>query len=123
MPEHDSKDEEMDFTPGKPPRDWREDLGRKFPPPPFPVAGVFPQSNVVPPPVRLHPSTYEYLRPSEEQLELMSRLRQAARTFSEVLENLLPDGPDKTFVLRAHRANAMWANVAITRLADGTPRP
>jgi hypothetical protein len=35
---------------------------------------------------------------------------------------LLPDGPDKTFVIRAHRSNAMWANVAITRLPDGTPR-
>jgi hypothetical protein len=38
------------------------------------------------------------------------------------LEALLPDGPDKTFVIRAHRSNAMWANVAITRLPDGTPR-
>ena len=38
------------------------------------------------------------------------------------LEALLPDGPDKTFVIRNHRSNAMWANVAITRLPDGTPR-
>jgi len=45
----------------------------------------------------LHSSTYEYLKP-------------------------LPDGPDKTFIIRAHRANAMWSNVAITRQADGSPR-
>jgi hypothetical protein len=41
----------------------------------------------------------------------------------DVLDQMLPEGPDKTFVMRAHRSNTMWANVAITRLPDGTPRP
>ena len=108
-PYFDQKYGELDYTP-KPMN-------------PCPPAEQGPAVNAVPKPTRLHPSTYEYLRPSDEQMELMSRLRQAARTFSEVLENLLPEGPDKTFILRAHRANAMWANVAITRRADGTPRP
>ena len=71
----------------------------------------------------LHPSTYECLRPSEEQVFVMSLLRTAARQYSDMLEEFLPDGPDKTFILRAHRANAMWANVAVTRHADGAPRP
>lgn len=70
----------------------------------------------------LHPSTFEYLKPTEKQIEWMSLLRQAAKTYAEILETSLPDGPDKTFILRAHRANAMWANVAVTRHADGTPR-
>lgn len=70
----------------------------------------------------LHPSTYEYLKPTEAQITNMSAVREAARIYSDVLERLLPDGPDKTFVIRNHRSNAMWCNVAITRLPDGTPR-
>lgn len=70
----------------------------------------------------MHPSTYEYLKPTEDQIERMARVRAAAKMFNDVLDAELPDGPDKTFTIRAHRSNAMWANVAITRLPDGTPR-
>ena len=70
----------------------------------------------------LHPSTYEYLKPSNEQIECMACVRKAAKAYNDVLEAELPDGPDKTFVIRNHRSNAMWANVSITRLPDGTPR-
>lgn len=52
----------------------------------------------------------------------MARVRAAAKAYCDVLEAELPDGPDKTFTIRAHRSNAMWANVAITRQADGSPR-
>lgn len=71
----------------------------------------------------MHPSTYEYLKPSIEMVEQMARVRAAAKAYNDVLETELPDGPDKTFVIRNHRSNAMWANVAITRQPDGTPRP
>jgi hypothetical protein len=70
----------------------------------------------------MHSSTYEYLKPTDAQLETMSRVRQAAKVFGDVLQKELPEGPDKTFAIRNHRSNAMWANVAITRLPDGTPR-
>lgn len=70
----------------------------------------------------LHPSTFEYLQPTERQIKVMRDLRVAAKQYCDLLEDLLPDSPDKTFIIRAHRANAMWANVAITRLPDGTPR-
>lgn len=70
----------------------------------------------------MHSSTFEYLKPTDAQIEQMARVRQAAADYFAVLEAELPDGPDKTFVIRAHRSNAMWANVAITRLPDGTPR-
>ena len=70
----------------------------------------------------LHSSTYEFLKPTEAQIAKMAQVRTAARVYSEVLDILLPDGPDKTFILRAHRSNAMWANVAITRHPDGSPR-
>ena len=70
----------------------------------------------------LHQSTFEYLKPTEEQLGQMVQVRLAAKLYAEALDRLLPEGPDKTFILRAHRSNAMWANVAITRHPDGTPR-
>jgi hypothetical protein len=70
----------------------------------------------------LHPSTFEYLKPTDKQLEQMERLRAAARSYSELLESVLPDGSDKTYILRAHRSNAMWCMVAVTRHSDGTPR-
>ena len=70
----------------------------------------------------LHESTFEYLKPTDEQVARMAIVRAAAKTYAEILDHNLPDGPDKTFVLRAHRSNAMWVNVAITRLPDGTPR-
>lgn len=70
----------------------------------------------------MHSSTYEYLKPTDDQIQVMSRIREAAKTYGEILEKELPDGSDKTFVIRNHRTNAMWANVAVTRCADGTPR-
>ena len=70
----------------------------------------------------MHPSTFEYLEPTDEQIEKMAIVRYAAAEYSRILDETLPDGSDKTFVLRAHRSNAMWANVAITRYPDGTPR-
>jgi hypothetical protein len=70
----------------------------------------------------LHASTYEYLKPTDLQVADMVKVRAAAKAYNDVLDEVLPDGPDKTFVIRAHRSNAMWANVAITRLPDGTPR-
>lgn len=70
----------------------------------------------------MHPSTYEYLKPTDAQLESMSKVRAAAKAYNDVLEAELPDGPDKTFVICNHRSNAMWANVAITRQPDGAPR-
>lgn len=70
----------------------------------------------------MHESTYEYLKPTDEQMALMAKIREAAAVYGKALEEFLPEGPDKTFVIRGHRSNAMWANVAITRLPDGTPR-
>ena len=70
----------------------------------------------------MHASTFEYLKPTDEQIEQMRLVREAARFFADLLEKNLPDGPDKTWVIRNHRTTAMWANVAITRQPDGSPR-
>lgn len=70
----------------------------------------------------LDETTFGYLQPTDEQLETMKKCRIAAHTFATHLDELLPDGPDKTYVLRALRTVAMWANIAVTRQADGSPR-
>lgn len=70
----------------------------------------------------MHNSTFEYLKPTEDQLSAMSKVRQAAGIFGDILEASIPDGPDKTYLLRKFREVAMWTNIAITRQPDGAPR-
>jgi hypothetical protein len=70
----------------------------------------------------MNPETYQYVKPTDSQLASMQRLRDAADAYSQMLETELPDGPDKTFCIRNHRTTSMWANVAITRQPDGSPR-
>jgi hypothetical protein len=70
----------------------------------------------------LHPTTFEYLKPTEAQLSTMSATRTIFADAALKLGELLPDGPDKTYVLRQFRDCAMWANIAIIRNPDGTPR-
>lgn len=70
----------------------------------------------------MHISTHEYLKPTDDQIAKMNVVRLAAFDYSCVLESHIPDGPDKTYLIRKLREVAMWANVAITRLPDGTPR-
>lgn len=70
----------------------------------------------------LHSGTFDYLQPTDEQTATMKRVREAAKVFAAVLEAELPDGADKTFAIRNHRTTAMWANISITRDADGSPR-
>jgi len=70
----------------------------------------------------MHPTTYDYHTPTDAQKQDMAQARAAARAYSDVLDQVLPEGPDKTFVMRSLRTVAMWANVAIVRQADGTPR-
>jgi hypothetical protein len=70
----------------------------------------------------LHPSTFEYLKPTDDQIRSMSLCRSAAAEYAKLLDNHLPEGPDKTYIMRRVRETAMWVNVAVTRLPDGTPR-
>lgn len=70
----------------------------------------------------LDKNTFEYLKPTQHQQDLMQIARLSASGYASVLEELLPDGPDKTYALRKFREVTMWANIAITRTAEGTPR-
>jgi hypothetical protein len=70
----------------------------------------------------LNSAAFRYLKPTDRQLNTMDRVRTAAALYASVLDDMLPDGPDKTYTLRKLREVAMWANVAISRNADGSPR-
>ena len=73
--------------------------------------------------MKLHSSTFDYLKPTDTQVASAHQVREAAKVFSRYLETYLPDGPDKTYALRTFRTVVMWAIVSITRTPDGTPRP
>lgn len=70
----------------------------------------------------LHASTFEYLKPTDSQMETMAAARFIFKEFTEKLDLLLVDGPDKTYLMRQLRDCAMWANIGITRNPDGSPR-
>ena len=72
--------------------------------------------------MHLHPSTFDYLKPTDKQISVMAAVRAATHGYAQALEALLPDGPDKTYALRTLRTVNMWAMVAITRQPDGSPR-
>jgi hypothetical protein len=60
--------------------------------------------------------------PTEDQKEVMEVARKATKQYADTIDLLLSDGADKTYILRKIRECGMWANAAITRSADGTPR-
>lgn len=70
----------------------------------------------------MHHTTFQYLEPSERQKDRMQEIRNAAQTYMEAVMERVPPGDDKEHVIRLIRSSAMWANIAITRYADGTPR-
>jgi hypothetical protein len=70
----------------------------------------------------LHPTTFEYLKPTELQIKTMTELRALTANYMLNVDRLVPEGPDKTYILRKLREVAMWAYVAITRNHDGSPR-
>lgn len=70
----------------------------------------------------MHDSTFEYLKPTDNQVEVMAKMRGEAAQFARAVDALVPDGPDKTYILRKFREVAMWVNIAITRQPDGSPR-
>lgn len=70
----------------------------------------------------LHALTFKYLNPTDNQKLTMAEARTAFANLCTHLDQLLPAGPDKTYVLLQLRDCAMWANIAITRNPDGSPR-
>lgn len=67
-------------------------------------------------------TAFDYVKPSNDQTDDMTELRQAFTVLADKIEELLPEGRDKTWIFRQLRTVGMWCNVAITRHDDGAPR-
>ena len=72
--------------------------------------------------VVLHETTFEYLKPTDQQMANMGLLRKEVHHLAHTIQVYVPEGPDRTYALRKLREVGMWLNVAITREADGSPR-
>lgn len=70
----------------------------------------------------LHPEMFNYIKPTDAQYETMQDVRDAALNFAEVIAEAMPEGPDRTYVMRKLRELVMWANAAIVQQPDGAPR-
>jgi hypothetical protein len=70
----------------------------------------------------MHSSTFEYLMPTDEQKQQMAKVREAFAICAAKVLVHVPEGPDRTYLMRKLRECAMWGNVAITRNPDGSPR-
>ena len=53
---------------------------------------------------QLHPSTFSYLAPTDDQMTVMADLRQRTDVYAQALDAALPEGPDKTYLLRKLRS-------------------
>ena len=54
----------------------------------------------------LHSTTFEYLKPTDGQIEVMNALRWAAKVYADTLDRALDEGADKTYILRRVRETA-----------------
>jgi hypothetical protein len=72
--------------------------------------------------MELHPSTFDHVKPTDEQAETMRQASALSKGYADDIAGILPDGADKTYVLRRIRETAMWINTAIMREDDGSPR-
>jgi len=59
---------------------------------------------------------------SDDQEAKLFILREAAKEYAHLLEVHLPEGPDKTYIMRKLRDISMWANTCVLRHSDGRPR-
>ena len=71
----------------------------------------------------MHPSTTQYLKPSDEQLVAMAKVREGYAATLALVDALLPAGRYKALTITALEESCMWAMKAISRDDDGAPRP
>jgi len=70
----------------------------------------------------MDPTTFEYLKPTDDQVERMALLRKAFTDLLVLIEGTVPSSADRTFAIRELRTAAMWLNQAITRNQEGGAR-
>jgi hypothetical protein len=56
----------------------------------------------------MHDTTFFYLQPTFEQEEVMNQGREGFRQLANLLDRLVPEGPDKEHINRLLRTAAMW---------------
>jgi hypothetical protein len=70
----------------------------------------------------LDPSTFDYHKATEAQIEQMAVVRKAFHELAKQITAHVPAGHDQQHAIRLIRAASMWCNACITRHEDGTPR-
>jgi hypothetical protein len=70
----------------------------------------------------MHPSTFQYLKPSAQQLKLMEHLREEVAHLYAEIDKHMPEGRYKSLAITKLEECAMFVNKGITREGDGTPR-
>lgn len=71
----------------------------------------------------MHPTLFEYLKPTGMQMDNMAAVRKAYADLYEIINRRVPVGRYKSLMITSLEESAMWANKGITRDSDGTPRP
>lgn len=70
----------------------------------------------------MHPTTYDALAPSVDQLARILALRKATKAYADVVESIVPEGKMRDRVLIDLLGIESLAIIAVTREDDGTPR-
>ena len=58
---------------------------------------------------------FEHREPNDEMLIRMSHIRDVAKDFARMIENVCYDGREKSLALTKLEEATMWANASITR--------
>jgi hypothetical protein len=72
--------------------------------------------------IMMHPTTFEYLKPTDEQIDTLTILRANFKRTADLIESVIPEGRYRRLAITALEEAAMWANKGVTRDSDGTPR-
>ena len=65
---------------------------------------------------------FEYTTPTPAQKQDMDIIRQAAQHFVDAVHVIVPEGPDRTYLIRKFRECVMWAMISVVKMPDGSPR-
>ena len=62
---------------------------------------------------------FKQVKPTYGQDEAIDLLYRATSDYAGLINSLIDDGPDKTYIVRRIRETMMWIETAIVRNADG----
>jgi hypothetical protein len=71
---------------------------------------------------KMHSSTFQYLKPSPQQIAEMSAVRVGFEAIYATIDAFVPEGRYKAMAISKLEEAAMFANKGVTRDSDGTPR-